>query len=193
MTPSYKVALYNLNDDTELGHKLHEVLLKEGIPKVIIDTCDLNQKVGYIAGLDGYIREDNDYTGESIDSPFMIMCNLPEAVLDSFLDAMMAAKVRINYKAVVTSNNKDYTVKRLIGDISKEHELMQSWMRLDKLVKKANSLPLAMYSKRRGWQDLQNVVKMAQVVLNRDSVTKDQLNQINLLLESKYNIVTNNK
>ena len=118
---------------------------------------------------------------------------MPEAVLDSFLDAMMAAKVRINYKAVVTDHNKDYTCKRLLEDISREHELMQSFIYLDKLVKKTASLPPAMYNKRRGWQDLQNVTKMAQVVLNRDSVTKDQLDRLSSLLTDKYNVVINNK
>ena len=193
MSPSYKVALYNLNDDTELGHKLHEVLTGKGIPSSVIETNDLAQKVGYIAGIEGYNRENIDYTGEPIDSPFMIMCNMPEAVLDSFLDAMMAAKVRINYKAVVTDHNKDYTCKRLLEDISREHELMQSWIYLDKLVKKSASLPPAIYSKKRGWQDLQNVTKMAQVVLNRDSVTKDQLDRLSSLLTDKYSVVTNNK
>ena len=47
----YKVALYNLGEDTERGSQLHSILDKLSIPSVTIEASQLNQRVGYIAGL----------------------------------------------------------------------------------------------------------------------------------------------
>lgn len=52
----------------------------------------------------------------------MLLCNLPEALLDKFLDAMQTDGLRIDHKAVVTAYNRDMELHELMDDISEEHE-----------------------------------------------------------------------
>lgn len=86
--PDAKVVLYNLGEDTSRGARVRAILAKLNIPAETVTAEQLNEKVGHLAGLDGYEAASEKYTGTAPDTEFMLLCNLPEALLDKFLDAM---------------------------------------------------------------------------------------------------------
>ena len=49
----------------------------------------------------------SDGLEHSFDTEFMLLCNLPESLLDRFLDEMQANGLRIDHKAVVTEYNRE--------------------------------------------------------------------------------------
>ena len=85
--------------------------------------CIRDRTVGYLAGLDGYEKADQIWDGDSFDTEFMLLCNLPESLLDRFLDEMQGNGLRIDHKAVVTEYNRDAEFHELIEeDVYKRQE-----------------------------------------------------------------------
>ena len=99
--PDAKVVLYNLGEDTSRGARVRAILAELNIPAETVTAEQLNETVGHLAGLDGYEAAGEKYTGTAPDTEFMLLCNLPEALLDKFLDAMQTDGLRIDHKAVV--------------------------------------------------------------------------------------------
>lgn len=185
----YKVALYNLGEDTERGSQLHSILDKLSIPSVTIEASQLNQRVGFIAGISGYFKDSLMYMGDAPDCEFMVMCGLPEDVLDKFLEEMMAVSLRINYKAVVTEHNRDYTLIQLLEDIKREHEMYQSYLKVDKLIKQVEALDPFVYGSDKEWMNTRQGLKLAKTIMSRDNLTATQLDSVFRSLEKQYNLL----
>ena len=80
--PDAKVVLYNLGEDTSRGARVRAILAELNIPAETVTAEQLNETVGHLAGLDGYEAAGEKYTGTVPDTEFMLLCNLPEALLD---------------------------------------------------------------------------------------------------------------
>ncbi len=138
--PTTKVLLYNLGSDTSRGAHNRAILADMEIDAETVDAADLDQHIGYLAGLDGYDKVEGVSGGSVPSSEFMLMCGFGEALLDGFLDRMQAESIRIDHKAIVTEYNREYTLRDLIGDIASEHEIFQALLELDKLIAECETL-----------------------------------------------------
>lgn len=79
------MVLYNLGEDTSRGSRLRTILSQLNIPVQEMTYARLNESVGYLAGFDGYEAAETPYTGKDYSAEFMLICNLPETLLDRFL------------------------------------------------------------------------------------------------------------
>lgn len=164
-TPAYKVVLYNLREDSSRGERLRTILAELGIPAEEIDDTKLNESVGYLAGLEGYEACGQPYEGAGSTQEFMLICNLPESLLDRFLDSMMDNGLRIDHKAVVTEYNRDYLFYELLNDIEEEHDVFQALLQLDDMIKTAEKLSEDVYGSEAGWTDFKTALGKANDVL----------------------------
>lgn len=71
--------------------------------------------------------------------PFMLM-DVDDLALDPFLASLRGYKVRINHKCMVTDKNKNWNIKKLMGDVAEEHAVMSRVMALHSRVKEAETL-----------------------------------------------------
>ena len=111
-----------------------------GIEAVTIQQEQINETVGYLAGYKDFESANEPYTGKKYTSEFMLMSNLSETQLDSFLAAMGEAGVSISHKAVVTDVNQYWEFRELISEIDKEHKVFQAILELNEILKKAELL-----------------------------------------------------
>lgn len=188
--PAYKVVLYNLGEDTSRGTRLRGILEKLGIPAETVTTESLNESVGYLAGLEGYDAAAEPYTGAGSDSEFMLICNLPESLLDRFLDEMTAEGLRIDHKAVVTAYNRDAELHELIDDIANEHDVFTTLIKLNDLVKQAEALSESTYGTSEYWQALQTEINASNVLLRSEEPSYEDLASAYDSLKSAYLNVT---
>lgn len=172
--PTPKVLLYNLGPDTSRGERVRGILQELGIETLTIQKTQLNELVGYLAGLDGFEASDEPYTGDGYNTEFMLMSHLGEAQLDRFLAAMQAQNLRIDHKAVVTAYNQNWTMKELIGEIGDEHDIFQALLELDRLVAKAGDLQESDFAPD-DWAAFQKVVDAANEVLSSYEPTLERL------------------
>jgi hypothetical protein len=188
--PSSKVALYNLGADTSRGARLRSILSTLGIAVQDISDAELNQTVGYLAGLDGYEAADTPYSGHGVDTEFMLICNLSDALLDRFLAAMQADGLRIDYKAVVTEYNRDAQYHEMIDDIAEEHAIFQALLALDAMIGQAETLTEAVYGANEYWTAFQQAITAGNQVLSNYEPTLQALTAANNALREQYLLVT---
>ena len=191
--PDAKVVLYNLGEDTSRGARVRAILAKLNIPAETVTAEQLNEKVGHLAGLDGYEAAGEKYTGTVPDTEFMLLCNLPEALLDKFLDAMQTDGLRIDHKAVVTAYNRDMELHELMGDISEEHDVFQALLELDRLIAQAEKLEESTYGSADNWKAFQAALSSAKQILSSQEPTLEQLQTARDNLKNEYLTLTGMK
>ncbi len=191
--PAYKVVLYNLGDDSSRGDRVRKILDKIGVPTETMEYAHLNETVGYLAGLDGYEAAKSEWTGATFDTEFMLLCNLPESLLDRFLDEMQANGLRIDHKAIVTEYNREYEFHELIEDIKEEHNTFQVLIALNSLVKDAEKLDEKVYGTSKDWQALQQAIADANAVIGSYEPSEEELTTAYHTLKELYLSVTEKK
>ena len=191
--PDAKVVLYNLGEDTSRGVRVRAILAKLNIPAETVTAEQLNETVGHLAGLDGYEAASEKYTGTVPDTEFMLLCNLPEALLDKFLDAMQTDGLRIDHKAVVTAYNRDMELHELMGDISEEHDVFQALLELDRLIAQAEKLEESTYGSADNWKAFQAALSSAKQILSSQEPTLEQLQTARDNLKNEYLTLTGMK
>ncbi len=191
--PAYKVVLYNLGDDSSRGDRVRKILDKIGVPTETMEYAHLNETVGYLAGLEGYEAAKSAWTGATFDAEFMLLCNLPESLLDRFLDEMQANGLRIDHKAIVTEYNREYEFHELIEDIKEEHNTFQVLIALNSLVKDAEKLDEKVYGTSKDWQALQQAIADANAVIGSYEPSEEELTTAYHTLKELYLSVTEKK
>ena len=191
--PAYKVVLYNLGTDSSRGERLHGILEKLGIPAEEIKDENLNETVGYLAGLKGYEAAGKTYEGKGSQAEFMLLCNLPESLLDRFLAEMTAENLRINHKAVVTEYNRETEFHELIDEIGGEHDVFQALLDLDAMIKQAEKLTKDQYGNNPAWDDFQKALTAAKKVLSSEEPGLSDLQKATAELKKQYLEVTGMK
>lgn len=185
-----RVLLYNLSADTSMGVRLREILKEQGIEAVDVANSQLNETLGYLAGMDGYTANPEAYTGSGSDTEFMVMANFSEAQLDRFLAAMSSRGIRIDHKAVTTAYNVDYEFHRLIDDIKEEHETFQALINLNQLVKDAEKLTEEQYGQTERWEEFKKALEEANAVLGSEEPTLEELQTADRNLRDPYLALT---
>lgn len=186
-----KVLLYNLGEDTARGAQVRSILSDLGVTVETIAAEDLNQTIGYLAGLSNFEKDENaSWDGTAPSTEFMLMCGFSELLLDKFLDAMQAEELRIDHKAIVTEYNRYYTLDELIGDIEEEHEVFQALLALDKVIKAAEELEEAIYGQMEGWAAFQEALKAASELLASEEPEAQDLIEARQALIDAGNAIT---
>lgn len=181
-----KVLLYNLGEDTSLGARLRSILESLGIQAEDVSNSQLNQKVGYLSGQSGYTENKTPYEGEGSDAQFMLMANFSSAQVDRFLAAMSAQGIRIDHKAVITAYNADYEFHQLIDDIKDEHEVFQTLLELNQLVKDGENLEDGTYGQKEQWAAFQEALKEGNDLLKKEEPSAEELQNASAKLKTLY-------
>lgn len=118
------VALYGLDEGTPRGDAVRSVLRDLGIRVRTIAPEHLGNPVGAIAGMPGMRLSRSAFEGQVPRDEFMLVCPMPNAMLNEMLAAMREANVSIAHKAQVTPHNRLWPVHVLMAEIAKEHAAM---------------------------------------------------------------------
>lgn len=188
--PAYQVVLYNLGEDTSRGARLRTILSQLNIPVQEMTYEHLNESVGYLAGFDHYEAAETPYTGKDYSAEFMLICNLPESLLDRFLDAMQADGLRIDHKAVVTAYNRETTYYELMDEIADEHSVFQMLIKLNDMVSDSKKLSGEEYSTSEHWNALQTAITAADSLIRSEEPSYEDMSAAYETLKTEYLAVT---
>ena len=188
--PAYQVVLYNLGEDTSRGARLRAILSQLNIPVQEMTYGHLNESVGYLAGFDGYEAAETPYTGKDYSAEFMLICNLPETLLDRFLDAMQANGLRIDHKAVVTAYNRDACYYELMDEIADEHSVFQMLIQLNNMVTESKKLSAQEYGTSTHWNALQTAITAGETLIRSEDPSYDDMSVAYETLKAEYLAVT---
>lgn len=104
--------------------KLKGVLVRMGVRIRNIGTDQVNQKVGYLAGMPGFEEEHNPPV-PLIEDEILVMKNFTSRRIDELLMNLRKAGVpKIALKAVITEQNSKWTFYQLYEELKEEHTAM---------------------------------------------------------------------
>ena len=105
------------------AEQIESVCRKMGIRTSRIKPSSYSQKLGYLAGISGFHRENTTYTGMDFPSEMMVFSGLDSDMLDRFLEEYKKASIPpIGLKAVLTPHNIFWSAEELYKELSKEHQ-----------------------------------------------------------------------
>lgn len=92
------------------------------IQPVKIKPTSYNQKLGYLAGITGFNRENDIYTGADFPTEMMVFSGMDSDMIDIFLSKYKEASIPpVGLKAIITQHNIFWTAEELYHELFKEH------------------------------------------------------------------------
>lgn len=87
-----------------------------------ISRKDYNQKLGALAGIQGFAKEKAIYNGPDFPLEMIVFSGIDSAQIDSFLtDYKQTGAQTVPLKAIITPQNIFWTVETLFKELWKEH------------------------------------------------------------------------
>ncbi|MDD7306215.1 MAG: DUF3783 domain-containing protein [Peptoniphilaceae bacterium] len=127
------------NADYRQDSLLREICVENAIGLRIISMEDLDQKVGYLAGLAGFDREDKKSDFESkYDFCFLLFKDFSNEEIFAFIDQMKKKDLYIAHKAALTEQNIKWPLRFLLDENDQEHKTIELVQEINSLVKIAH-------------------------------------------------------
>lgn len=117
------VLLFHI--DPIKASRIESLCEKLGIRTSKIEPALYSQKLGYLAGIPGFPKEEKPYTGLDFPSEMMVFSGMSDC-LDQFLSEYKKAAIPpIGLKAVITPHNIFWSADDLYKELFKEHQFFQ--------------------------------------------------------------------
>ena len=101
---------------------VRETAQKTGIQVKEISRKDYNQKLGALAGIQGFSKENTTYKGPELPLEMMIFSGVDSAKMHAFLDDYKQTGAQpVPLKAIITPHNIFWTVETLFNELKKEY------------------------------------------------------------------------
>lgn len=125
MKKEEKILLYNFKDKNEL-ETLKSLIEDMKINVILADEKAYQQKVGYLFGLKGFSENNSEEEDFNFGYELMMFHNFTRNRLDAVLKKMRMQNLKVPVcKAVVTSFNRFWTLRRVCEAMEKEHLSMR--------------------------------------------------------------------
>ena len=118
-----KVLLYGIGNESGRDRALRTILREMKLLTLDVTEARLGETVGRLVSTNAAAAP----SGPSEAAPeteFMLLCALGDRQLDRLLAAMRRAGAVVPYKAVLTEQNRSWTLERLIREVVREHEAL---------------------------------------------------------------------
>ena len=116
--------LLNLGAASPPGAALHALLQGAGVSVRDVAPSELEDPVGYLAGLPGYAAAEKPYGGAVPATEFVLLCHMPDNDVMALVRAMRAAGVSVGCKATLTEHNRSWKFADLVEEVAAEHAAM---------------------------------------------------------------------
>lgn len=119
------ILLFHVEDKT-LKSCIEQALFPFHIRVKKVPRSDYCKPLGILAGIIKEEQTAEPYFGQELDAPMMIFVGISDGKLDSILQSLRSRKVRLPYKAVLTSTNALWTPLKCFEELRREHEAMSA-------------------------------------------------------------------
>lgn len=105
--------------------RLKAVLVRMGIRIKNISPDQMNQTVGYLAGIEGFLEEPAGEESPVAEEEILVMKNFSNRRIDELIMNIRKAGIpKIELKAVVTDTNSKWKLYDLYQELRQEHDIM---------------------------------------------------------------------
>lgn len=124
-----EMVLYYTPENKKEAAKLKGILVQMGVRIKMITQEQVQQKVGFLAGVEGFTEQPGAAAdgAEEMDREIMVIKNFTGQRMSELFSRMRRAGLgRMDYKAVLTEQNVNWTFLELYREIKREHEAMHA-------------------------------------------------------------------
>lgn len=118
-----KVLLYRIGNESERDRALRAVLRDRKLLTLDIEEAQLGETVERLVSTNAAATASTPPQAVP-ETEFMLLCALGDRQLDRLLAAMRRAGAVVPHKAVLTEQNRSWTLERLIREVVREHEAL---------------------------------------------------------------------
>lgn len=120
MAINAKILLFHMKPDKT--KQIEAICRNLKIQTVKVKLTSYNQKLGYLAGITGFSRENTAYTGPDFPTEMLVFSGMDSDMVDVFLSKYKEASIPpIGLKAIITQHNIFWTAEDLYKELLKEH------------------------------------------------------------------------
>ncbi len=120
MASNAKILLFHVKP--EKTKQIESVCRSLKLQPVKIKSSSYKQKLGYLAGIKGFNRENTVYQGPDFPSEMLVFSGMDSNMVDTFLAKCRESFIPpINLKAVLTPHNVSWSAEILYKELLKEH------------------------------------------------------------------------
>lgn len=110
--------------DKQKTKEIKKICQKLNLQTTEISPSSYHEKLGYLAGIDGFKKENKTYIGPDFPSEMLLFSGMDSDLVDQFLAAYkMTTLAPIGLKAILTMHNIFWTATELYQELSKEHAM----------------------------------------------------------------------
>lgn len=114
------ILMFGLDKDKE--KVVRTVCSRIGAVPVTVERRDYSQKLGTLAGVQGFSRDKTVYSGPDFPAEMLVFSGMNSMQVDTFLAEYKKAGVpAVGLKAIVTPHNVFWTAEALFKELLKEH------------------------------------------------------------------------
>ena len=118
------VLLINFQEPKQL-REIKMILFTLKVRMKTVEKAEYLQTVGFLAGVKEKEPEEKIYEGDDLGQEMMVFAGVPNNKLEQILFLIRKSGTkRVDYKAVLTETNQEWTVLELYEELAKEHEQM---------------------------------------------------------------------
>lgn len=120
MAAKQTILLFHVS--TEKEQKIREMCKTLGIEVQIVDKKDYAKKLGYLAGIAGFKKENTMYQGSELPAEMLVFSGMDSDQVDIFLKTYRESQLApIGCKAILTPDNVFWTADQLFRELLQEH------------------------------------------------------------------------
>lgn len=142
----------------------------------IFQQQDLGQRIGALMQIEGYSLDANA-SNQQATTELMLFQELSDEQIQSISQTLKDAQAHVACKAVVTIHNKDWILSDLLKEIAEEHAYFTLYDEAKQLILEFSSLQEDAYTME-SWNDYQQAILQAYVLLQEQKVDVDVLDQL---------------
>lgn len=124
-----KLLVYGVAPDSPEGLRIRELAAEKNISVQQVSAEDFSQKLGFVAGLEGYSKNEEKYSGEKPQHSILWFDSVPRETLSWFLHEYSSSKdlKSIDLKSVLTEHNVNWTLAEHYEELKAEHQVMRAY------------------------------------------------------------------
>lgn len=135
-----KLFIYNVEDELR-KNKLVEAAEDIGFEITEITIGDLDEKIGYLVGIEGYEKSDKEPNLDNVpDEEMLLFVDVGYPPIKELMERMAKENYRFPHKAALTETTKNWTFKQLVNHIKKENQIVTEYSKLINSMKYALGL-----------------------------------------------------
>lgn len=182
-----RIVIY-LGDEQTKKSPLELVLNTMELPYEFLNDEDLNETIGYLMKLNGYLSTNSTSTPLHFSNDLMILQDITDQEILEMNTKLKELNVSMERKAMITEHNKQWLLKDLLTEIEEEHTYFRTRDNILEVLQASSKLIISAYEET-SWKAYEQAFYQAYETLQKQATLDELQSAYKTLSNAKINLV----